>query len=196
MGLKWALVGGIAAIFAIGIAWMTQQDTKTGLAGGGASVVTSKTSTQRVTDLETALAKPPVATSVAKNSPEAKISDVQQAPVVSPKNPEPESPLVPLKVVQPAPPKPDPIKIEHAAWKAAEGSGTAVSYKKYINAYPQGSFAALAKTRLAKLGDTGSEASAWQLAEQTNTRQGYERYLTAYPNGTYATLVKARLKRM
>jgi serine/threonine protein kinase len=246
VGLKWALLGGVAAIFAFGVVWMTQQGSKPVSGGGGTSVAVSKASSTRLTDLETALVKPSNSVPVAVKSPNSNTPEVgaiesgyrfkggdpsdennweqvtktntnvrpfygvldadksipskkqPPAPVVNVKNTEPEPPSAPVKAAPPAQPKPDPVKIEHAAWQLAEDSGTAGAYKKYLKSYPGGSFAVLAKTRLAKLGDApgDNESSAWQLAEQTNTRAGYERYLAAFPSGTYAVLCKARLKRM
>ncbi len=93
--------------------------------------------------------------------------------------------------------KDDPAKGELAAWTAAQQTGTRDAYQSFVNAYPSGPFAALARSRMSKLADSGEdERSAWQLAEQTNSRDGYTRFLKAYPKGTYAVLAEARLKRL
>ena len=208
VGIKWALVGGIAAMGIFGAVWLSQQGNRPASGGGGASAPASATPAPRVTDLESALTKPgdkAPGKVIPDNAPESQSSWLDEVSSPVPQQPPPrvrefygELDAPPAPVPAKAPPPPDPAKVEYAAWSSAEKAGSAAAYNKYLKAYPQGSFAVLAKTRLAKFSDApgGDEASAWQLAEQTNTRTGYERYLTAFPNGTYASLVKARLKRM
>ena len=119
---------------------------------------------------------------------------VMQPPRALPQTP-PASPT-PVKAAQPAPAAVDPANTDLASWTSAQETNTREAYRAYLNAYPEGTFTALANSRLSKLGDaSGNESEAWQSAEQANSREGYERFLKDYPNGTYAVLAKARIKR-
>jgi hypothetical protein len=114
VGLKWALVGGIAAIGAFGVVWMTQQGNKIALGGGGASVTAPRAPTPVVSDLETALSKPSRTTPVGVSNSKTKLVESQPSSVVTPKNIAPVTPPVPIKTASSALPKPNPVNTELA----------------------------------------------------------------------------------
>lgn len=167
-GLKWVVIGGLAAVTALGGVWAIQNNGRAIQGGGGAGAIESPTAKNaRPSDLEAALVKP--------SSP----------------------PPVAETPVEPPPLQADSAKVELAAWGAAQSGGTRADYQKYLNKYPNGSFTILARNRLAKLGEGGaSEPQAWQQAEQANSREGYDRFLQAHPNSAYAALAKTRLARL
>ncbi len=79
-----------------------------------------------------------------------------------------------------------------AYWRQTGRSGTAEGYIAYLNRYPEGIFADLAKQELGEL-QSASEARAWVNARQINTEDGYRAFLDEYPNGTYTDEAQARL---
>ena len=80
---------------------------------------------------------------------------------------------------------------EVTAWKAAEQTHSGAAYQAYLDRYPDGMFAALARSRLSDL-----EAAAWQSAEQLNSRRGYQRFLDEYPNSALVALANSRMKQL
>jgi serine/threonine protein kinase len=188
-GLKWAAIGGLTAVTALGSVWMMQNTGKANQgAGGGGSIVSTSLKTAQTTDLEAVLAKPIPVPRVAEPVQEP-------APVLVPA-PEPAIPVKP-PTLKADPQKVDSAKVELAAWEAAQSGGARSDYEKYLKKYPNGTFNILARNRLARLGDGGpSESQAWQLAEQANSREGYDLFLQAHPNSAYAALAKVRLSRL
>jgi serine/threonine protein kinase len=155
-GLKWALVGGVAAIGAFGFAWMVQKDSKA-TSGGGGTAVMSGVPNPNASALETALINP---------SGAEKVGPALQAPSAM------------MIGVVPRSPKPDQVKTEHTAWKVAEENGSASAYKKFLSSYPKGSFASLANARLAKLGEQdgggGSSSPSMGLSSAEEQRKKSE----------------------
>jgi TolA-binding protein len=80
---------------------------------------------------------------------------------------------------------------EVTAWKSAEQTHSGAAYQAYLDKYPDGMFAALARSRLSDL-----EAAAWQSAEQLNSRRGYQRFLDEYPNSALVALANSRMKQL
>jgi serine/threonine protein kinase len=78
---------------------------------------------------------------------------------------------------------------EVTAWKAAEALNSGAAYQAYLDSYPDGLFAALARSRLSDL-----EATAWRSAEQLNSPHGYQHFLSEYPNSALVALAKTRMK--
>ncbi len=86
-------------------------------------------------------------------------------------------------------------EIELAFWNSIKSSSNAADYTAYLDAYPNGSFAALARARLASTEDAGQKAAElelWQSAEASGGAADYQAYIDAYPNGVYAALARAR----
>lgn len=80
---------------------------------------------------------------------------------------------------------------EATAWKAAEATNSGAAYQAYLDSYPDGLFAALARSRLSDL-----EATAWRSAEQLNSAYGYQRFLSEYPNSGLVALAQIRMKQL
>jgi len=80
---------------------------------------------------------------------------------------------------------------EVTAWKAAEETPSGAAYQAYLDRYPDGMFAELARSRLSDL-----EATAWRSAEQLNSRYAYQRFLSEYPNSALVALANSRMKQL
>ena len=206
--LKWALIGGLAAIGSFGAFWFVQNRATVGIPGGGGIPGTAPaTQGSGVTDLEAALRKSTGAVSTAQSAPaksaQATVPSVPAKtapptpPVASAKTAQPIPPVTPTKAPQPPTEKEDPVNSALTAWQTAQQAGTRDAYQAYLNDYPNSSLAVLARIRISNLSDTDrNEANAWRLAEQANSRGGYERFLKAHPNSTFAVLAKARLNNL
>ncbi len=95
---------------------------------------------------------------------------------------------------------------ESIFWASAEHSNTAADYKAYLDAFPNGLYAQMAKNRIAALsvsppaavpvqaaGPNQQETSLWDSAQHSNLAEDYQAYLSAYPNGVYAQMAKNRI---
>ncbi len=215
-GLKWAVIGGIAAVAALGTVWAIQNSGKAIQGGGGGgAVVASSPKSARPTDLEVALAKPntnaPAAVEHQMPDPEPAapipkaITPVKPPPVKS-GNPfdqfdVADTAITPAKtppVKSEVPNKPDPAKVELAAWEAAQASNSASGYQKYLNKYPSGTYAALAKLRMDKVAPDPAKAdlAAWTAAQEANTLVAYQKYVKTYPEGTFNILARNRISKL
>ena len=105
------------------------------------------------------------------------------------------------------PPAPSPIVAapddpDASLWKAVESGNSADDYKAYLQQYPKGKYAVLAKQRLQKFQDQAAaearatEDAVWQAAEGGGTEAGYQSYLTSYPRGRYAVLAAPRMAKL
>lgn len=84
-------------------------------------------------------------------------------------------------------------------------SGTALELETYLAQYPNGRFAAIARTRLTALkipppapvparpSEESLELAYWESIKGSSVIPELEAYLTQYPNGRFATLVNARI---
>lgn len=87
---------------------------------------------------------------------------------------------------------------ETALWNEAQKGNSKEDYQAYLDQYPKGKYAALAKSRIKKLHEEAQaalekqEQDSWQAAGDENSVESYGRYLQGYPNGRYAGLAKAR----
>lgn len=97
-----------------------------------------------------------------------------------------------------------------AFWQAIENSKNPAEYQAYLEAYPQGRFAPLARVRAAvtpaavgaptngaapaAAGKAGAgEIAFWQAVETSHDPAEYAAYLHAYPEGRFAALARLRL---
>lgn len=91
---------------------------------------------------------------------------------------------------------------ELALWKAVEGSSNESDYEAYLEQYPKGKYAVLARTRLKKLQEQAQaaeeekERKGWLDAERLGTEEGYRRYLSGWPKGNYVGVANLRLKKL
>lgn len=98
----------------------------------------------------------------------------------------------------------DPAAFELSYWETIKNSTNASDFKSYLDKYPDGEFAALAKNRINNLatatksdannsGDNAAELAFWDAVKNSNRADDYRAYLTRYPNGIFADLAKSRV---
>ncbi|GAB2174698.1 caspase family protein [Dongia sp. agr-C8] len=102
------------------------------------------------------------------------------------------------------------LEAEKAVWDGIKDSKQASDYQAYLDQYPNGVFAGVAKSRLAALGGTvapaaapapaapsgaksAAEKAAWDAISTSKQASDYQAYLQQYPQGTYAPLARSRL---
>ena len=97
--------------------------------------------------------------------------------------------------------------LELAFWESVK-DGTSAEIESYLEKFPEGTFASLARTRLAAAEDsTGSAADTpsagaamdeldlafWNSVKDSNRREELQAYLDQHPNGHFAALARARM---
>lgn len=100
----------------------------------------------------------------------------------------------------------DPSAFELSYWDTIKGSQSAEDFKAYLERYPEGQFASLAKNRVANLqppakpiessstaNNTATEIAFWDSVKNSTNAEDYRAYLEKYPNGDFAVLAKRRL---
>jgi hypothetical protein len=163
--LKWALIGGLAAIGFFAAFWVIQNQGPVRISGGsGVPAAAPATQGARVTDLEAALTK-----STGGTPPPAKVTRPPTDGAVSVE-----------------------LAAWNAAQQTGTRDAYQSYLNTYPNG-SMVPLARSRVSNLGDA--DGNEGNAWQLAAQADSRDGYERFLKAYPNGAFAALAKARLKR-
>ena len=87
-------------------------------------------------------------------------------------------------------------RADAAYWRETGRLGTVPGFRAYLNRYPNGIFADLARSELAQIEgerQNAQEAMEWQRANAANTAAGYRDFLQLYPNGQYAADAEQRL---
>jgi uncharacterized caspase-like protein len=102
----------------------------------------------------------------------------------------------------------DPTAFELSYWDTIKNSTNADDFKAYLERYPQGQFAQLAKNRIVTLqpvtkpADSSAPATGrggaaelafWDSIKNSNSPEDYRAYLEKYPNGEFAVLARNRL---
>jgi adenylate cyclase len=94
--------------------------------------------------------------------------------------------------------------LELAFWESVK-DGTAAELESYLEKYPEGTFASLARTRLAdaeRSGEPTADAAAaadeldlafWDSVKDSCRREELQAYLDQHPNGHFAALARLRL---
>ena len=91
---------------------------------------------------------------------------------------------------------------ESALWEEVKKTNTLDDYSVYLAQYPNGKFAALAKSRINKVKEEAAtedgrkELQAWQSAELAGSEASYQGYLNGYPHGKYTGLAEARIRKL
>jgi uncharacterized protein len=91
-----------------------------------------------------------------------------------------------------------------AFWQAIANSKDPAEYRAYLEAYPQGRFAALARIRAGEgtapralaappSGQGAAEIAFWQAVENSTNPTELAAYLSAYPAGRFAALARLRM---
>ena len=90
--------------------------------------------------------------------------------------------------------------VELAFWQSVEASDDPKEYQTYLKQFPEGAFAALAKSRLASPAGTSPSADHtvelefWNSIKDTDVRENFEAYLKKYPEGEFKSLAEIRLR--
>lgn len=88
---------------------------------------------------------------------------------------------------------------DRAYWQATGESGFEEDYRIYLERYPDGIYAEVARDGIAdyeaerRAELSGRERGAWDRAEADNTVDGYRNFLNAYPDGAFAATASARI---
>ena len=96
--------------------------------------------------------------------------------------------------VAPAPAAPSTATSEADAdyWAQTGQGGTVAGARLYLDRYPDGRFADIARERVSSDGEV-AENEAWAQAQQVGTESAYNTYLQSYPNGRHAEEARAQL---
>ncbi len=77
-------------------------------------------------------------------------------------------------------------------WAQTGQGGTVAGARLYLERYPSGRFADIARERVSSGGEA-AETNAWAQARQVGTPSAYNSYLQSYPNGRHAEEARGRL---
>ena len=96
----------------------------------------------------------------------------------------------------------DPAAIELSFWESIKSSNNPDDFKAYLEKYPDGQFAALAKSRAQggrSANNLGSgevsslEMTYWNAIKDSKNPAGFVNYITKFPNGLFVDLAKTRI---
>jgi adenylate cyclase len=103
-------------------------------------------------------------------------------------------------------PTPGPQSVEIEFWDSIKNSIRADEYEAYLDQYPEGSFAALARVRLAAIRedavdmrdphDREIELSFWESVRESDNPALIQAYLQKYPKGEFSTLAEIRIQEL
>ena len=84
---------------------------------------------------------------------------------------------------------------EDKFWDDAKAIGNKEAYQGYLNSYPVGRYADLAKANLASLvaAVAQREDKFWEDVKGVGDTQSYQSYLDSYPRGRYVSLAKGKM---
>jgi peptidoglycan hydrolase-like protein with peptidoglycan-binding domain len=88
---------------------------------------------------------------------------------------------------------------DRAFWDATGAGGDEIGLRAYLDRYPEGVFAALARERLAVIDTARQDAlrardlAAWRAASQAGTVAAFETYLAEWPEGEFAAEASRRI---
>jgi class 3 adenylate cyclase len=116
--------------------------------------------------------------------------------------PEPEAPPS-LSGLPPEPVEGEGQSVELLFWESIKDSVRVADYEAYLSQYPDGSFIALARTRLAEFAsaeggmrdpkDRETELSFWESVRESDNPASLQAYLEKYPDGEFKSLAEIRL---
>jgi adenylate cyclase len=125
-----------------------------------------------------------------------------------PEGPPPAEPEPAPAIAEDAAPSPgaavvDPMAIELAFWASIKESEKAGDFQAYLERYPEGTFAVLARSRLADLRkaepdeqDRAVELAFWESVQDSDNPAMVRAYLEKYPHGEFRKLAEIRLKEL
>jgi class 3 adenylate cyclase len=109
-------------------------------------------------------------------------------------------------------PTADSTALDLAVWETIRDSGDVEGFLHYLQRFPEGEFAEIARDRITALSqapsqtlpvvasavdaDTAVELSFWESVRVSDNPDMYEAYLEKYPNGEFVPLAKVRLEEL
>ena len=94
----------------------------------------------------------------------------------------------------------DPVAIELSFWDSIKNSTNPDDFKAYLDKYPDGQFAALARNRAqvqkpaTSSSDTSSlELTYWNAIKDSKNPSDFRAYITKFPNGLFSDLANSRI---
>lgn len=91
-------------------------------------------------------------------------------------------------------------EVELLFWETIKDSNDAVLYQAYLDKFPTGAFAAIAKVKLVSVGTSGKQSDVnpeeelyWESIKNVGSMELYMTYLERYPNGEFAATARYRL---
>jgi tetratricopeptide (TPR) repeat protein len=95
----------------------------------------------------------------------------------------------------------DPAAIELSFWESIKNSNNPDDFKAYLEKYPDGQFASLAKSRTNSVRPTGnapsgesSEMLYWNAIKDSSNPSDFQAYVTKFPQGLFVELANNRIK--
>ena len=88
---------------------------------------------------------------------------------------------------------------DRSYWAETGGVGDEPGYRAYLDRYPEGLFANIARARLTEVDDQrrsaaeAADRAAWSIADSVDDVAGYQEYLAAYPAGVFADQARTRI---
>ncbi len=89
--------------------------------------------------------------------------------------------------------------LDRSYWSETGGRGDEPGYRAYLDRYPEGLFANIARARLGEIEERRQSATdaedraAWARAEDANTVVAYQEYLASFSGGLYADMARTRI---
>lgn len=95
------------------------------------------------------------------------------------------------------------VSAEETLWAAIANSTNPVDYQAYLEAYPDGTFATLARARAESLRAASNtqatreastmELTFWETIKDSDNAADYEAYVAQFPDGTFTALARNRI---
>jgi len=100
-----------------------------------------------------------------------------------------------------------PVELELVFWESIKDSENAAEFEAYLTKYPEGTFVALARTRLEALSagakatrprpDTdSSELAFWDSVKDSDNPDMFRAYLDTFPSGTFAAIAEIKVSEL
>lgn len=99
--------------------------------------------------------------------------------------------------------------VEDQYWDAIKNSNRLSDFQAYLNTYPNGQYAAIARLRINQIGGSSStipspsgpsgstaEDQYWDAVKNSNRPSDFQDYLNNYPNGKYSPIARLRISQL
>ena len=96
--------------------------------------------------------------------------------------------------------------VDEQFWDSVKNSQRAQDFQSYLNAFPNGQFAALARFKMNQLapappvqtnpGNTSIDQQFWDSVKNSQNSQDFQSYLNNFPNGQFAALARLRIDQL